>query len=176
LNAHVGKYELYRVVTDYEALQDGFLDRIEDLNTTFEQVEAAGEIPRGHASRMLMKSDKRVVKAMGPKSLKQMLKGTGLVLALIVDDERFAPLKEQMVPRKRPAKQTNVSMARPGWLFTKRNAANMRALGVKSLSPQQRKRIAKKAAKARWRKAKSTAHPERDEKPLRSSPAARVSC
>ena len=34
MNAHVDKYELFRVVTDYEALQDGFWVRIEDLETT----------------------------------------------------------------------------------------------------------------------------------------------
>jgi hypothetical protein len=152
------RYELYRVILDYEALQDGFMDRIDDLNTSLDQIDQAGGLTRGNTQRLLTKnpgkprSDRPSSasrRTFGWESLGKMLKGTGLALVLVVDDERFAPMKEQLMKRKRMP--TKVSMERPTWLFTKRNAANMRALGIKSLSPQQRKRIAKKAAKARWR-------------------------
>jgi hypothetical protein len=145
------EYEIYRVVSDYEGLQDGFLDRIEDLNTTLEQIEAAGGIPHGHASRMLCKSDKRVVKAMGPKSLQQMLKGTGLVLALVVDDERFAPLKAEMTQRLRPRKLANASSVRPAWLFTKKKAREMGIKRWSTMPDAKRKRLMRKAGKASGR-------------------------
>lgn len=159
------RYELYRVITDYEALQDGFLDRIDDLNTTLEQIDMAGGFTKGNVQKLLTKNPGKLRsdrpntvsrRTFGWESLGKMLKGTGLALVLVVDDERFAETKEQLMQRKKPMR-TNVSIAKPTWLFTKRNAANMRALGIKSLSPQQRRRIAKKAAKARWRKAKRQA-------------------
>lgn len=160
------EYEFYRVILDYEALQDGFLDRIDELDTT------QGSIPGfadGVVQKLLTKNPGKAIKrprdhrsasakrTFGWESLGKMLQGTGLALVLVVDDARFAPIKEQLAKRRRVSKPTNVSIKRPSWLFTKRNAANMRALGVKSLSPQQRKRIAKRAAKARWRKVKSAA-------------------
>ncbi len=154
------KYELYRVILDYEALVDGFFDRIEDLNTTM----ALPSFADGQVQKLLTKNrGKRVQQArnnrhcdarrtFGWESLGKMLKDTGLALVLVVDDQRFAAVKDQLIERKRPRKPTIVSMEPPAWLFSKRNAANMRALGVQALSPQQRKRIAKKAARARWSK------------------------
>lgn len=161
MSAPIDRYELYRVITDYEALQDGFLDRIDDLNTTLEQIDMSGGFTKGNAQKLLtkipgkMRSDRPNTpsrRTFGWESLGKMLKGTGLALVLVVDDERFTETKEQLAKRTRPRLPTNVSMKRPSWLFTKKNARNMRALGIKSLSPQQRKRIAKRAAKTRWRK------------------------
>ncbi len=167
------KYELYRVILDYEALQDGFLDRIDDLNTTLEQIDMAGGFARGNVQKLLTRSGGKPKiehnpnrpsdptrqaprsRKLGWESLGKMLKGTGLALVLVVDDDRFAEAKEQLMTRRKPRMPANASIQRPGWLFSKRNAANMQALWVKSLSPQQRKRIAKKAAKARWRRRKS---------------------
>lgn len=141
-------YELYRVITDYEALQDGFLDRIEDLNTTLEQIELAGELPKGYAAKLLCKSQKRVVKALGPHSLGKMLKGTGLVLALVVDDARFGPIKEQLVKRRRVNSPANAGKAKPAWLFTKKKAREMGKKRFSLMTPEQRKRHQRKAQKA----------------------------
>jgi hypothetical protein len=153
------EYELYRVITDYEALQDGFLDRIEDLETTFEQIEMAGELPKGYAAKLLMKSQKRVVKALGPHSLGKMLKGTKLVLALLVDDGRFAQQIE-LAKRRRKREQTNVSSTRPTWLFTRKRGREMRQKSLSNLTPKQRKKIARKAGiasgKSRRRKARKS--------------------
>lgn len=153
-------YELYRVITDYEALQDGFLDRIEDLNTTFEQIELAGGISKGNLSRMLCKSQKRVVKAMGPRTLHQVLKGTGLMLVLVVDDERFGPVKEQLAKRKRINKPANAGSERPSWLFTRKKAREMGKKRFSLMSEAERKRHQRKAGRAsgRARRRKAKAH------------------
>ena len=141
-------YELYRVILDYEALQDGFLDRIEDLNTTLEQIEMGGGFARGVAQKLLTKSSGRLKRTFGWESLGKMLKGTGLALVLVVDDQRFAPLKEQLLPRKRPNKLANASSTTPTWLFTKKKAREMGAKRWSALTPAQRKRLARKAGKA----------------------------
>jgi hypothetical protein len=91
---------LYRIVLDLEALQDGFLDRIDDLGIAFTEVDSAGKLTRGNAQKLLSKSDAKWCREFGWKSLGKMLKGTGLALALIVDDERFAPIRAQMSQRK----------------------------------------------------------------------------
>jgi hypothetical protein len=144
-------YELYRVITDYEALQDGFLDRIEDLDTTFEQIEMAGELPKGYAAKLLCKSQKRVVKALGPHSLGKMLKGTGLVLALVVDDARFAAQKADLIKRRRAPNREQLPAGSSRLLkgkITPKISRKLQILRNEKLSPQQRRRIAKRAGKA----------------------------
>jgi hypothetical protein len=116
------QYQLYRLVTDYEALQDGFLDRIEDLNTTLEQIDINGAFASGNSQKLLTKNPGKAIarkrdnrhasarRTFGWKSLGKMLTATGMALVLVIDDERFAPLKAQMMPRKRP-KRTNTGGA-----------------------------------------------------------------
>jgi len=159
------EYELYRVIQDYEALQDGFLDRIEDLETTMASIPNFAD---GVVQKLLTKNHGKHVKetkrssrkaslkrTFGWESLGKMLNGTGLALVLVVDDERFAPIKEQLAKRKRPPVRPNGSIKRPTWLFTRSKSIKMQVLRNQALSPAQRKRIAKRAAKARWRKVKS---------------------
>lgn len=158
------EYELFRVITDYEALQDGFLDRIDDLDTTIIGVELAAEMASGQLQKCLTKSAGKHVKetarssrkaslkrTFGWETLGKTLEKTGLALVLVVDDERFAPIKELLAKRRRRVMPTNVSITRPTWLFTKKKAREMRALGVSKLSPKQRKKIARIAANARWK-------------------------
>ena len=153
------EYELYRVITDYEALQDGFLDRIDDLETTLEQIDMAGGFAKGNAQKCLTKTAsvrgwdraKRDKRILGWDSLGKMLSGTGLALVLVVDDERFAPIKEQLGKRKRRNQLPNGSSKRPTWLLTRSKSLKMQVLRNRSLSPQQRKRIAQKAGKASGR-------------------------
>jgi hypothetical protein len=164
MNAPVS-YELYRVILDYEALQDGFLDRIDDLSTTLEQIDMAGGFTKGNAQKLLTKQGGKpgpdrmysLKRTFGWESLGKMLKGTGLALVLVVDDERFAPLKEQLMPRKRPPKPAIAGMARPTWLFTKQKARELGKKRFSLMTPAQRKRHQRKAAKARWRKQRKSA-------------------
>jgi hypothetical protein len=117
----------------------------------------AGELPRGYAAKLLCKSQKRVVKALGPHSLGKMLKGTGMALVLVVDDERFAATKEQLAMRKKPPKQNAKPLSKEALeQIISGTFANHGRRGAvlrhASLSPSQRKKIAKAAARIRWRK------------------------
>lgn len=152
--------EPYRVILDYEALQDGFLDRIDDLNTTLEQIDTNAGFASGNAQKLLTKNPGQRIerkrdhrhasakRSFGWESLGKMLKGTGLALVLVVDDERFAPMKEQLVMRKRPRKQANASSAKPMWLFTKKKAREMGTKRWSVMSPEKRKKLMSKAGKA----------------------------
>lgn len=162
-------YELYRVILDYEALQDGFLDRIDDLDTTLEQIDVAGGFSGGNTQKLLTKNPGKAIarkrdhrsasarRTFGWESLGKMLKGTGLALVLVVDDTRFAPLKEQLMKRKRPRQPAIAGIQQPVWLFRKNKAREMGKRRFLLMTPAQRKRHQKKAAKARWRKAKDGA-------------------
>jgi hypothetical protein len=163
-------YEIYRVITDYEALLDGFLDRIDDLDTTQEQIELLAEFSKGNVQKLLTKNpgkritrkrDHRTASAkrtFGWESLGKMLKGTGLALVLVVDDGRFAPLRDQLVKRRR--QPAIAGSTRPAWLFSKNKAREMAKKRFSVMTESQRKRLARKAgkasARARRRKAKQS--------------------
>src|SRR5471032_3194016 len=91
---------IYRVVTDYEGVQDAFADRIEDINVPLTEVDAVAGMTRGNMQKLLVKSDAKWAREFGWKTLGDALRGTGMVLAFILDDERFAPIKAQMMQRK----------------------------------------------------------------------------
>jgi hypothetical protein len=146
---------IYRVILDYEALQDGFADRIEDLNVPMTEVDAGGGLTRGNAQKLLVKSDAKWARQFGWESLGKMLKGTGLALALIVDDERFAPIKAEMAQRKTRERS---KMLPPGSIrllngkITHKTSIKLQLLRNQKLSSRQRSRIAKLAARSRWSK------------------------
>jgi hypothetical protein len=93
------RYEIYRVVTDYEGICDVFRDRVEDIQATRLGVDAAGGFALGHASTLLCRPQ---IKGYGPESLTHMLKGTGMVMIFAIDDERFARVRELLGKRERP--------------------------------------------------------------------------
>jgi hypothetical protein len=160
------EFELYRIVTDYEALQDGFADRIEDLNTTLTQVDEAGELTRGNMQRLLGSTDpdawrpankRKQSRQFGWATLAKALKGTGMALVLVVDDERFAPIKAELAQRAKPRKPAIARIARPAWLFKRKRAREMGKKRWVGVSDATKTRLAKRAARARWKKPKQPA-------------------
>lgn len=145
-----GRFEIYRVVLDYEALHEGIIDRVEDLNVSRITLDEEGGFQPGYASKLLCNPP---MKNLGPKTLGGMLKATGMALVLVVDDERFAATKAQMSKRKRTVPAIG-GRQRPTWLFTREKSQQMQVLRNKKLTPHQRKKIARKAAKTRWNNAK----------------------
>jgi hypothetical protein len=64
------------------------------------EIDSVTGMTRGNAQKLLSKSDAKWAREFGWKSLGKMLRGTGLKLVLIVDDdERFAPVLAQMTRR-----------------------------------------------------------------------------
>ena len=96
--------EVYRIAEDYEALCEGFSDRVEDLQATRLGVDAAGGFASGHASTLLCDPQ---LKHYGPRSLTRMLRATGLVLVLAIDDEKFSKVKERLGRRQRPLRRAS---------------------------------------------------------------------
>jgi hypothetical protein len=148
-------WEPYRVVTvgpdpedAYNALQEAFIDRIEELNVSRITVNEAGGFTSGYSEKLLCVPP---MKTLGKGTLGNMLKATGLALIVVVDDERFAAVKAQMAKRKRSV-PPSAGMKQPAWLFTKKRAREMGLKRWSKLNPAQRTRLARRAAKARWSK------------------------
>ena len=140
--------QIYRLILDYEALKEGFADRVDELNVPLTEVDAAGGMTRGNMQKCLSSSDAKWARDFGWESLGKALKGTGLALALIVDDERFAPVKAEMQQRKTRSRPANAGSKRPTWLFTKKKAREMGTKRMLCMTPLQRQRLARKAGKA----------------------------
>jgi hypothetical protein len=154
------EYELYRVVMDYEALQDAFADRIEDLNTPLTEIDEAGGLTRGNMQRLLSSTNpddwrpqgvRKQSRSFGWETLAKALEGTGMALVLVVDDARFAPIKERLATRKRVRKPSIAGSVKPTWLFTKKKAREMGKKRFAGMTELQRKRLARKAGKASGR-------------------------
>lgn len=155
---------IYRVITDYEALVDAFADRVEELNTPLTEIDAASGMTRGNMQRLLRSADpkdwrpsnkRKQSRAFGWETLAKTLEGTGMVMVLMIDDARFAAIKDQLPKRKRRDKRAIARIARPAWLFKKKRAREMGIKRWKGVSDSKRNRIMKRVAKARWRRAKS---------------------
>lgn len=147
------RYEIYRVVTDMDALHEGFRDRVEDLQVTQLSLDQAGGLQNGYAGKLLCNPP---IKSFGRESLPRMLKATGMALVLVIDDERFAEIKEQLGQRRRPHRPI-ARRLKPKWLFKPANARQMGKKRWEGVSDAKRSRLMKKISKAatRARKAKA---------------------
>ena len=103
-------FEAYRIVEDYDALCDALSERVEDLQATRLGVDAAGGFASGHASTLLCRPQ---IKGYGPVSLTKMLKATGMVIVLAIDEERFARVKERLGRRERPFRSPARKLSTP---------------------------------------------------------------
>jgi hypothetical protein len=143
-------FEPYRIVLDYEALLEGFRDRVEDLDVPRFEINEAGGFTTRYAEKLLCDPP---MKTLGMHSLGRMLKATGMALVLVIDDERFAPIRAEMAKRKRRMRPNARIIEIRGYF----NAGNARQMGSKrweGLSDEERARAMRKVARARWRKRK----------------------
>lgn len=162
--------EIYRVVTDMEALHEAFRDRVEDLNVSRIELDAAAGFTPGYASKLLCDPPMKFV---GKETLAKMLKGTGLAIALVVDDGKLpkAEQRKYKIGRIRAAaasieqnvQETPVSLEQ----LVREHMRNIGAKGnangaasnggkrrAKAMKARARQRAASHAARMRWSKAK----------------------
>jgi hypothetical protein len=150
------RFEVYRVVMDYEALQDGFADRIEDLNTTLTEIDTAAGLTQGLMQRLINtnpeewrpKGKRKQSRQFAWKTLSAALKGTGMALVLVVDDERFAATKDRLAKRRRARTPAIAGSRSPSWLFAKDKAREMGKKRFSLMTDAQRKRHQRKAGRA----------------------------
>ena len=168
MNAPLERYDVYRVVTDYEALIEALRDRVDDMNISREDVDAAGDLQPGYASKLL--SDPPI-KNLGIKGFSGLLKATGMSLVMVVDPERAAKAIELTKPRKivggsaiqiRKKAALSIPLSIVESHETQARKQRMQELGrkggkrrMKTMTRRARQRVAAHAARMRWAKAKA---------------------
>ena len=75
--------------------------RKQELNVSFETIEAIAGLPSGYASKLLCDPP---MKRMGALSLGLILAALGYTIHLVEDAEAFALIKNRLLPRKRPGR------------------------------------------------------------------------
>lgn len=165
--------EIYRIFTEMDALHEGLRDRAEDLNISRLELDALANLTPGYSSKLLCDPP---MKFIGPQTLPKILKGTGLALALVIDDGRARQIAAKASKRKyrigrirttapsMPAENQNTP-ENIEELMKMALQARMREIGLKGNKSAKRRakeqrrrarqRIASHAARIRWEKTKS---------------------
>lgn len=168
LRAVPDRYEVYRVVTDLEALHEAFRDRVEDMDASRLEIDEAAGLTPGYASKLLSDPPMKFV---GLKTLPKILKGTRLKIALIEDNGQAMPdvpkrkyrIGRLLDPASMPAEMQNIPINLEE-LVKNATRARMREIGMKgnkspkrkarALKRAMRQRVASHAARKRWSKGK----------------------
>jgi hypothetical protein len=161
------------VVRSYDELHAVMRARVEELQVTRESIDNVTGLQSGYAGKLLAPIP---IKSLGRTSMGPMLEVLGLALVVVEDPESLEKYADRLEKRERKD-----GMHKPvehrGPTLRETRAAQRQMLrealrkvarkgGLKSalvrgvrLSPAQRRRIAKRAARARWRRQRSTPAP-----------------
>ena len=140
-------------VADYSAFLRTVRDRVTSFGITHETLDAISGLQSGYASKILADPP---IRRMGPVVLFLVLQSLGLSIAITEDQIGLASLGNRLTPRR----SKRVLHRAPRITFEHdhfRRIGRMGAAGFMKLSPAKRSRIARKAALARWRKARAAA-------------------
>jgi hypothetical protein len=143
-----------QVVRDWDGFMDALRARVVELEVAGETVDEVAGLPLRYTSKLLAPVP---IKALGPISMGPMLGALGLVVIVAEDTEGIQKLRPRLTRRKY---RRHADAAMPTKRRRKKSAFHgnsewgrvMRARSILKQSPEQRKRAASRAAKARWRK------------------------
>jgi hypothetical protein len=148
--ADEGGQHIIATVTDYAGFVSAVRSWIEQLGTTFESIEHVSGIQPGYLTKLICSTPTRTFSRV---SLGATLGALCLRMQLVVDTERLQRMQPRLTVRKKQL-HANDGMPRKKIHYLRGNSTYMSALrhrGVLMLSPRRRKRIARIAARARWR-------------------------
>jgi hypothetical protein len=147
---------------DYAELQVLLRAHVETLNVSREAIDNMAGLPAGYAGKLLAP---RPAKTLGWISMGPVLGALGLSLVVVVDPAAKERHTIRMIGRNKTQVRTNVSIAPPPWLYTRQTALNAVKLRLEKLSPAQRRRTAKRAARARWKRHRASVVPSGSARP-----------
>lgn len=146
-------------VSNYDELIAALRARADELGVTRETLDAVSGMQTGYCSKLLAPVP---IRALGPTSLGPMLGALGLAILVVEDAEALGKISKRI--ERSTKKRSNAGQK---MLATKRRRKHrfprgpefahiMRSRQLLTQSKAKRSRIAKTAAKARWRKPKVT--------------------
>jgi hypothetical protein len=141
-------------VRDYAQLHQVLRARADELGITRTAIDDTG-FTAGHASKLLAP---RPIKRLGATTLGLMLRGLGVMLVVAEDPIAMARITADIPKRNRPAPVLAVTRVRhkdgKHVLISKRFLRKIARAGgrarAQNLTPVQRSRIAREAARVRW--------------------------
>jgi len=140
---------------NYLQLIAAFRARLVELGLNYETVDELSGWTTRYCSKLLAEEPAR---NLGPMSLDAILGATGLKIALVEDPEKLEKIKRHrdFRPRKYAVRARG---KHAGYIVRRDTLEHMRRMGIEGgraraekLSERKRSAIARKAAKARWRK------------------------
>jgi hypothetical protein len=144
-----------RVIADvisYEQMLAALRARVNELQLNGERFDEFAGLPRGYLSKLI---GAKPIRRLGMTSFAPVLAGLGLRLLVIEDNAATERLKNKLPPR-------NQSYVRSVAVHTNLTTRFLRKIGAKGgensrkfLSKRLVKRLARKAANARWKKGAS---------------------
>lgn len=152
------------VVYDYKGLVDAFKAWVAELNVARETLDSVAGLPDKYAQKLLAPVP---VKGVGRTSLGPLLGALGLKLIVAVDHEQLERIRHRLDQRSEADVKRETSNANGRMLTGKRRkksatlihpgtARMMRSRGVLMLTPRKRSRIARLAARTRWKRYRSS--------------------
>lgn len=142
----IDRFCVYGVANDYDGMIEIVRYRVDELQTTHEQIDAVSGLHGGYSGKILAPVP---IKSMGKVSLGPMLQTLGLALIVVRDDEAFQKIKDRLAKRERPRREPAIAgSVRPIWLFRKKKAREMGKRRFSLMTDSERKRHQRKAGKA----------------------------
>jgi hypothetical protein len=143
------------VVSDLAGLHKAIREWVAELNVSRATIDHVGGLPDGHASKLLAPAP---LKHFGHVSLGLMLGACGLDLWVIVNDEKLQQLGSRLT--RRQSKRWMLANGKDDFLIVKKVSYGELVRRAKAgglaralrLPPWKRKQIARRAARARWRR------------------------
>jgi hypothetical protein len=143
------------IIRDYDDLINALRTRADALRMSRATISDLCGLPDGYAAKLLAAT---APKTLGRKSLGLMLEALGLQLIVAEDPVALAKYEKRRTPRAewqvRPNMLSIAGKRRREWLFSPEKAKECAALRMAKLSPEKRQKLARRAARARWRKAR----------------------
>jgi hypothetical protein len=144
------------VITDYASLHEALRRRADQLRLSRTTLDSLTGLADGHSSKLLALSHPKIL---GEKSFGVMLEALGLRLVVEEDPQALAKYAARCEPRaehqvRNGHRSHKARIRRKAWLWNTERARRAATARMAALTPRQRRRLARRAALARWQKAR----------------------
>jgi hypothetical protein len=144
--------KLLAIARDYGELIDALRGRVDELGLTMQTLDDLSGVQQGYCAKILGPAQS---KSLGPISLGCLLQALGLSLQVVEDPEAVAMIGhrwERRAPAHHASRVSKAAMARILPLILRHLASRGGKARHTKLTSEERSRIAREAARARWRR------------------------
>jgi hypothetical protein len=143
------------IITDYAGLLAVLRRRADQLRLSRISLDTLTGLADGHSAKLLAPAHSKIL---GEKSFGAMLEALGLRLVVEEDPQALAKYAARCEPRAEHQvrhRGHKAGIRRKARLFSPERAREAATARMAALTPRQRRRLARRAARARWQKAQT---------------------